>query len=804
MTVQMHLNGEACPMASKSFVDLAGLQHYDEKLNEAVAAKYVNLTGAQTISGAKTHTGELVFQGSISGINKTSSTDDANTLYNPSCGRKNVYYTTTNGGTTLTNVPAAVNTTLESRTLRYLSSSDWCVEQIAHNTSGLYYRRGSASGWNAWKTFAFTDSSITGNAANVTGTVAIANGGTGATTRETAVKNLFNANIGSSPSHFLTGTANFGNSGYTSIADAKTALGINATDANPTLAWGTKSKVATVNGVDINVTMPANPNTNTDTLMTQNVSTTNATYPILAVATANANANQGAKTGIFGAGVKLNPSTSTVSATRFDGAISIYKMDALNTDSASNDIPLGLRGLSRQARSCKTAFTPVANITVEYSTDGGTTWLDYEATDAQKQALFAMQHGASFQIGKGTAGGTSAVSTNCKLRITVAPADRYATVDTLYLWVCAYNHTMKVDIETSTIGAKTTFSAMRTGVGISGWSGANLISFTRTQYGGGSTQTSNRYAYRFIFYCTAIGANAGYPEVKDIRLYGPFSHTAANNMMAHDSLYTWDVSQNAAFPAQITATKFNGPATKVEASIAAGSTGELIRASIATNDYFRIMAGGESNAGYVEFATADDYNEPIYVRQYQGAFTTLKRTATLLDGSGNTSFPGTVTAASFTGPLTGNVTGNCSGTSGQAYKAVGAGGYADIIQTVQSDNNNYRSCTIRCTNGDGFNEIVLGAHNESNAAPSGIAVRNTNGTLTATAPTPASTTDSSTNIATTAWVRNATGNTNLNAATATKATQDGSGNNIVNTYATKAELADIISVTSAQIDTLFA
>lgn len=35
------------------------------------------------------------------------------------------------------------------------------------------------------------------------------------------------------------------------------------TDSNPTLAWGTKSKVATVAGTDINVTMPANPNSDT-------------------------------------------------------------------------------------------------------------------------------------------------------------------------------------------------------------------------------------------------------------------------------------------------------------------------------------------------------------------------------------------------------------------------------------------------------------------------------------------------------------------------------------------------------------
>ncbi len=53
-----------------------------------------------------------------------------------------------------------------------------------------------------------------------------------------------------------------------------TALGIPGTDTNttysfsdknPTLAWGTKSTVATVGGVDIHVTMPANPNTNTVT-----------------------------------------------------------------------------------------------------------------------------------------------------------------------------------------------------------------------------------------------------------------------------------------------------------------------------------------------------------------------------------------------------------------------------------------------------------------------------------------------------------------------------------------------------------
>ena len=78
---------------------------------------------------------------------------------------------------------------------------------------------------------------------------------------------------------------------------------------------------------------------------------------------------------------------------------------------------------------------------------------------------------------------------------------------------------------------------------------------------------------------------------------------------------------------------------------------------MADNDQFRIRVGGTAtNAGFVEIATADDGTEPIHVRQYSGVFTSLTRTATLLDGSGNSSFPGGVTATSFTGSLRGTAT----------------------------------------------------------------------------------------------------------------------------------------------------
>lgn len=74
--------------------------------------------------------------------------------------------------------------------------------------------------------------------------------------------------------------------------------------------------------------------------------------------------------------------------------------------------------------------------------------------------------------------------------------------------------------------------------------------------------------------------------------------------------------------------------------ISGGSERNLLYQQMADNDLFRIRCGGPSNQGWVEIATADDGTEPIYVRQYTGAFSSIARTLTLLDGSGNTICPG--------------------------------------------------------------------------------------------------------------------------------------------------------------------
>jgi hypothetical protein len=107
----------------------------------------------------------------------------------------------------------------------------------------------------------------------------------------------------------------------------------------------------------------------------------------------------------------------------------------------------------------------------------------------------------------------------------------------------------------------------------------------------------------------------------------------------------------------------------------ANNVGTCLYGTMADNDQWRILAGNTgSNAGYLEIATADDGTEPIYFRQYTGVFATLVRTATILDGSGNTSLPnnlqlGTIGGGTGTAtPNTINLGSTFSNTAGSNLK----------------------------------------------------------------------------------------------------------------------------------------
>lgn len=80
-------------------------------------------------------------------------------------------------------------------------------------------------------------------------------------------------------------------------------------------------------------------------------------------------------------------------------------------------------------------------------------------------------------------------------------------------------------------------------------------------------------------------------------------------------------------------------------NISSGQKG--LYGTIANDDAWRIQGGASGNdAGYLEIATADGGNEPIYVRQYvygdSGPFEKIQRSLVLLNGYGDTEVPGRI------------------------------------------------------------------------------------------------------------------------------------------------------------------
>jgi hypothetical protein len=167
-----------------------------------------------------------------------------------------------------------------------------------------------------------------------------------------------------------------------------------------------------------------------------------------------------------------------------------------------------------------------------------------------------------------------------------------------------------------------------------------------------------------------VYANSG--TVRGSLLTGTLTTAAQPNITSVGTLTSLSVTGN------VTANNFIGTLQK---SVTGSGTTELVRGTMATNDLFRIMIGGTGvDSGYVELATADNGDEPIYVRQYSGDFASLTRTLTLLDANGNSSFPNNVSIISNVTAnnlsVDGNITGNINGFTI---------GYRDVPQIAASN-----------------------------------------------------------------------------------------------------------------------
>lgn len=306
------------------------------------------------------------------------------------------------------------------------------------------------------------------------------------------------------------------------------------------------------------------------------------------------------------------------------------------------------------------AFSNPDGITIEYSRDGGETWLDYEATSEQKTTLVSgFMTKTPFKIGKFVSASTGAVTTDFMLRVIL---DGYKMgVDFM---------AVKMLLETSSNGSKggkvlyeysngnalDTYTTRGT-YSLSGWPGWSSIPFGGYRFGGAyhSTRVA-RVRLTFSIDELQTSGNNGL-ALYSIVLISQNSYTWPSTLAKTGHLYLYDESQNATFPAKVTATAFIGNI----GTDTIGSSTKPIYLNAGKPTASSSTIGGSSkpiylNAGTLTASTASigGAAKPIYMSS--GTLTAMTGTI------GSASKPmymngGTLTACSYT---FGNASGNAA------------------------------------------------------------------------------------------------------------------------------------------------
>ena len=197
------------------------------------------------------------------------------------------------------------------------------------------------------------------------------------------------------------------------------------------------------------------------------------------------------------------------------------------------------------------AGIPASKITFERSSDAGSTWTTYNGN----ADLVTTSGSAS------NSNTTSSQSVNNWHRITIDVSDKiYCELRKIAILLSTNGATgCKCKIEWGDYSSTTVWTTEKT-VSVRGWSGWNIINVEKTI--GSSTYGKIRYV-RLTF--SQTGVNASYPSnlpVMKIRFYSNNCWNQPSSLAANGHVYSYDSNFNVTFPAKVTATTFDGKATK--------------------------------------------------------------------------------------------------------------------------------------------------------------------------------------------------------------------------------------------------
>ncbi len=225
------------------------------------------------------------------------------------------------------------------------------------------------------------------------------------------------------------------------------------------------------------------------------------------------------------------------------------------------------------------AFLKAAGLTVEYSTNAGSSWTDYGLTNVQKTGIFGA--GTNVYLGKHTTNGSCTVSDQLRITIDTGAASIYTVLNKFGIYMSASGATVYVKIEKALQSTPTTYIDVIDWTQISGWSGWNILNVNGfATYG--NTPASQYGRVRFTFKQTAVNTKYSSASIAKIIGFGGVGWTTPSTLAKTGNIYSYDNEQNVTFPAKINGYTLAAACAKgVDTSISAGNTSTNLPTSAA-------------------------------------------------------------------------------------------------------------------------------------------------------------------------------------------------------------------------------
>lgn len=248
-------------------------------------------------------------------------------------------------------------------------------------------------------------------------------------------------------------------------------------------------------------------------------------------------------------------------------------------------------------------FDP-SGTTVQYSSDGGSTWTnstDSVITNTMKKALFTTN--TSLRLVQ-----SGNVTNNSQLRIIMntGAGGVYTYLRKIMIYITTnYSNGCKVTIEAALQNDPDNYTLkICENQPIAGWSGWNVINTGFTTYGNTAGSQYGRIRFTFKHDSITSGKEANGLVVQSIYGYGGVGWIAPSTLAYTDHVYTFDQDFNVTFPNKVTASNgFYGPLTgnATSASYPEGFSSVSTNATWGNQTGTTVTAWNESNGGSIDF-----------------------------------------------------------------------------------------------------------------------------------------------------------------------------------------------------------